>query len=277
MDFPVRSKTKVSLISWYADLQHKYYPKFFSRLKRLERDMRIRLILRFTDRLIVSSNAVAGDFKSFFHLPSNLEVSVFRFASVIDRFDFTNIDEIRLKHHIPEHYFLVSNQFHQHKNHQVILEALALLKSKGVMPFVAMTGKLPEDNTSPYIVRLKALIKEHELEQQVCFLGVLSRQDQLTLMRFAQAVIQPSLFEGWSTVIEDAISLQTPVIAADLPVNLEQLGDTGIFFPKNDAFELAKTLSEYPERPDFNTEVYEPYDVHIRKAANSFLSSVVHA
>jgi glycosyltransferase involved in cell wall biosynthesis len=275
MDFPVQLKTKVRLISWYADLQHKYYPRFFSRLKRLERDMRIRLILRFTDRLIVSSDNVASDFNRFFHLPDKLDVSVFRFVSVIDSFTFTTIDEIRLKHHIPEQYFLVSNQFHQHKNHQIILEALAILKSKGrAVPFIAMTGKLPEDNTSAYILRLKATIKEYGLEQHVCFLGVLSRQDQLTLMRFAQAIIQPSLFEGWSTVIEDAISLQTPVIASDLPVNMEQLEEKGVYFPKDNAHQLALTIGEYPCREDFNAQIYEDYDAHVQKAAYSFLSSI---
>jgi hypothetical protein len=35
-------------------------------------------------------------------------------------------------------------------------------------------------------------------------------------MKNATAIMQPSLFEGWSTVIEDAKSLQVPVIASDL-------------------------------------------------------------
>jgi len=37
---------------------------------------------------------------------------------------------------------------------------------------------------------------------------VLPRDTQLSVMRHADAILQPSLFEGWSTVIEDAISLQ---------------------------------------------------------------------
>jgi hypothetical protein len=30
-DFPVRSRTNVKLVSWWADLQHKHYPEFFSK------------------------------------------------------------------------------------------------------------------------------------------------------------------------------------------------------------------------------------------------------
>jgi hypothetical protein len=45
-DYPVKSKLDAKIVSWYADLQHKYYPEFFTRIKRIERDLRIRLILR---------------------------------------------------------------------------------------------------------------------------------------------------------------------------------------------------------------------------------------
>ncbi len=41
------------------------------------------------------------------------------------------------------------------------------------------------------------------------------------------------MFEGWSTTIEDAISLNKRVLASDLDVNREQLGDNGIYFRSN--------------------------------------------
>ena len=42
-----------------------------------------------------------------------------------------------------------------------------------------------------------------DIKKYISILGFISRQDQLSLMRDAIAVIQPSLFEGWSTVVED--------------------------------------------------------------------------
>ena len=39
------------------------------------------------------------------------------------------------------------------------------------------------------------------------------------------AVAQPSLFEGWSTIVEDAKTLGKPIFVSDLPVHREQLGD----------------------------------------------------
>jgi len=55
-------------------------------------------------------------------------------------------------------------------------------------------------------------------------------------------VIQPSLFEGWSTVIEDARALGRPVIASDIPVHREQLGDTARYFIPRDPASLAEAV-----------------------------------
>jgi glycosyltransferase involved in cell wall biosynthesis len=90
-------------------------------------------------------------------------------------------------------------------------------------------------------------------------------------MRYAQAVIQPSLFEGWSTVIEDAISLQVPVIASNLPVNIEQLGTDGKYFDPLNPEELAEIIADYPERKQ-GILFYKDYKNRIREAAESFRS-----
>lgn len=42
------------------------------------------------------------------------------------------------------------------------------------------------------------------------------------LLRAANAVLQPSHFEGWSTVLEDARVVGARVIASDFPVHIEQ-------------------------------------------------------
>ena len=88
-----------------------------------------------------------------------------------------------------------------------------------------------------YIESIRSLIEKDKLNDAVSLLGLVPRQEQLSMMKYAQAVIQPSLFEGWSTVIEDAKSLQVPVIASDLPIHREQLGDKGRYFNPEDAKE----------------------------------------
>ncbi len=58
----------------------------------------------------------------------------------------------------------------------------------------------------------------------------------MALLRGAAAVLQPSRFEGWSTIIEDAKSLGKPIVASDIAVHREQLdGEQSSLLPLDDA------------------------------------------
>jgi glycosyltransferase involved in cell wall biosynthesis len=269
-DFPVKTKTDTKLIAWYADLQHKHYPEFFSKSQRIGRDLRTRLILKNSYDLVVSSKDVLDDFNRFYSLRKELNVYIYHFVSIIDDFEKTGISKLRAKYQLPDKYFMVSNQFHKHKNHRAVLLALARLKEKGVRKHVAFTGKFPSASDSPYLAELHQIIGENQLQDQITMLGIISRADQLQLMRHSQAVIQPSLFEGWSTVIEDARSLQVPVLAANLKVNMEQLGPDEVYFDPHNTDELASLMEKYRER-NLNDKLYEDYSVRVKNAAKTLL------
>jgi glycosyltransferase involved in cell wall biosynthesis len=270
-DFPVKTKTNTNLVSWYADLQHKYYPEFFTWRKIIERNARITFMLMNSNDLVVSSQSVADDFARFFRIRNGMKIHIFHFASVIDDFNDLDINSLRESYKLHEEYFMISNQFHPHKNHLVLLKALARLKEKKPDIHLAMTGRFPEASHSPYMQRLHSYIDNYHLQDMVSFLGVIPRKEQLLLMKHSQAVLQPSLFEGWSTVIEDAISLQVPVIASSLPVNIEQLGPNGHYFESHDDAKLAEILCNFPSR-NLKDKFYEDYNDRIRKTAQLFIN-----
>jgi len=266
-DFPVKTRTNVKLISWWADLQHRYYPEFFTPMQNRGRELRIKNILKNCGHLVLSSQDVFDDFRQFYKIRDDMRVYIYHFVSVIENTEGVNINDLRLKYNLPEKYFLVSNQFHKHKNHKVVLQAVAKLKEEGFNLNLAFTGKLPSAQDSPYLGEIHHLIEDNNLHRQVNILGVIPRNDQLAIMRHSQAVIQPSLFEGWSTVIEDAVSLQVPVIASGLKVNKEQLGKDGCYFEPHDFEALAAILKCHPER-DLSKLYYPDYNKRIREAAN---------
>lgn len=270
-DFPVKSNLNAKLVCWYADLQHLHYPEFFSKRKRLERNSRIKFFIKNSNHLVVSSQAVKDDFYKYFKVPPSLNVHIYRFVSIIDELPQIHITELRKKYNLPEKYFMISNQFHKHKNHKVVFKALAELKKVKPKIHFVLTGRFPDEPNSPYMEELHKLVNENDLKQNISFLGLIHRGDQLMLMKYSQAIIQPSLFEGWSTVIEDAKSLQVPVIASDLPVNIEQLQEKGSYFSPHDHKRLIEILKSYPER-DFNKKIYEDYEVRMKNAAQTFIS-----
>lgn len=56
------------------------------------------------------------------------------------------------------------------------------------------------------------------------------------------AVINPSLFEGWSTTVEEAKSLGVPLILSDLSIHREQTGGAASFFNPEDPTDIARVL-----------------------------------
>lgn len=70
------------------------------------------------------------------------------------------------------------------------------------------------------------------------------RKEQLALMKQAKAIIQPSLFEGWSTVVEDAKAMGQKIILSQLEVHLEQTEEYSnkLFFNPYDANDLADKI-----------------------------------
>ena len=274
-DYPVKSRQKCKQVSWYADLQHRYYPEFFTKRKRFERDLRIKHILNNSKDLVVSSQAVKNDFLNFYKIPKSLTIHIYHFVSIIDELPNISTQDIKKKYDLPEDYFMISNQFHKHKNHKVALNALAMIKNEGKSVHIAMTGSFPSEPDSPYMQELHDIINENQLKSYISFLGLIPRGDQLLLMKNARAIIQPSLFEGWSTVIEDARSLQSPVIATDLPVNIEQLGDKGKYFSAQDHEKLASLIIEQLSI-EKDKPLYEPYERRMKEAAYSFYSIITN-
>ncbi len=58
------------------------------------------------------------------------------------------------------------------------------------------------------------------------------------------AVLNPSLFEGWSTTVEEARALQVPMVLSDLPVHKEQAEGIARFFDRTSAPALADALRQ---------------------------------
>ncbi len=134
----------------------------------------------------------------------------------------------------------------KHKNHALVLRALAALGPGEGAP-VVFTGREEDARDPAYGPSVKALAAELGVQDRARFLGFLPRGDQLGLIKGAVAVVQPSLCEGWSTVVEDAKALGRPVLASDIPVHREQLGRHALLFAPDDPQALAALLRAYGE------------------------------
>jgi len=155
--------------------------------------------------------------------------------------------ETQHKFHLPEKFALVANQFWAHKNHALVVEALALLQRAGMKVPVVMTG-LTSDHRDPANKSFSALLQAIAaagLNEQITILGLVPYTDLVNLMRTAALIIQPSRFEGWSTVIQDAVALGRPLVCSDIGVHREQVSNAIGFFGTDRPDRLAELIEAH--------------------------------
>jgi hypothetical protein len=88
----------------------------------------------------------------------------------------------------------------------------------------------------------------------------------------SRAIIQPSKFEGWSTVIEDAKALNKFVLASNIPVHSEQIKKNVDFFDTENEQQLAdKIISLFINKPVIQHHAYAD---DIRRFGELFLKVV---
>lgn len=245
--YPFHSSTKyepLKYIDWIPDFQHKHLPKMFSKREIKDRDRNYRHTAEYSDIVVLSSNDAKKDFDHFY--PSQKSKSrVLSFASYIsDEIFNNNPSSIKKKYNLPDKFLLVANQFWKHKDHLTLFHAIHELKKDGIDIPLVCTGELKDYRNKEYYKQIRDYISNNNLSSNVQILGFIPRSDQLQIMRLSSAIVQPSLFEGWSTVIEDGRALGKIMFISDIPVNIEQNPDNAIYFKAKSKKSLVNKLKE---------------------------------
>ncbi len=236
-------------INWTPDYQHYHYKDNFPEQ---EYDTRIAIDAEYAESdfpLVLSSKSCLDDFRKYCSQDKD-NVYVIPFVSYIEPeikgIDDAFVDSVCERMGIKNHsYILVSNQFWKHKNHIVVLKALEQLIKRDICDIrVVFTGRITDYRNQDYIAQIKELLNDESIKQCSVCPGFIDREEQLALMRGAKFIIQPSLFEGWGTVLEDAKVLDKTVLLSDIPVHREQMNDKCILFDPYNADELADRICE---------------------------------
>ena len=237
--------------SWIPDFQHLHLPQFFSARELASRNRTFQALARRSSVVILSSEAAAADFRRFAPAQAH-KARVLRFVSQVppSYWSLTAADEaeLRSRHDLRRPYIFLPNQFWPHKNHAVAIEALQVLLSRGLAVDLVCTGTHAKDRNGEHMAQIHALIDRLGLAGQVRLLGLVPHADVYALIRFSACVVNPSLFEGWSTTVEECKSVGKPMVLSDLPVHREQ-APTARFFDPHDPASLADALQAVLSAP----------------------------
>ena len=234
-------------VYWIPDFQHLHLPEMFSEIELNKINKTFEYIAKNHKKLILSSQDALRDYEALY--PDFTKgVEVIGFESFIED-DLRGVDkeftqETVKKYDLPKDFIFLPNQFWKHKNHITAFKAinyLATEKQKNIC--LVCTGNTEDYRNKEHFSYLLKFIKENKLQANIKILGFISRKEQLALMKASKTVLQPSLCEGWGTVVEDAKALDKNIIMSDISVHFEQKNKKSMIFEKENFKELGDIIN----------------------------------
>ena len=234
----------IPVLGWIPYFQHKHYPEYFPAEENRQRDELFDRIAANCPRIVLSSEDARRDYERF--IPQFADKArVLRFvAQVPDGIYDGDPADVCAAYHLPERFLYLPNQFWVHKNHAVVVDALAELRSRRPDITVVCTGNPSDNRDTLHFARLLERVSSQGVRDSFIVLGWVPQGRIFELMRQSVAVLQPSLFEGWSTTVEEAKSLGKSVILSDIAIHREQDPPGARYFDPHDPHALAGCMVE---------------------------------
>ncbi len=181
---------------------------------------------------------------------------------------------IRLKYALPEKYFLYVGSVIERKNLLSICKAMKVLSDNSTLPLVVIgSGK-------EYLQTVKDFISKNNLQNKIIFLSEkmnngrpIPFSDFPSIYQSAEAMIYPSIFEGFGIPILESLASRIPVITSNISCMPEVGGDAAIYVdpynPEEIAYAMSKVISNN------NDDLIEKGSVQADKFTNEICAHAV--
>ena len=206
---PLRFPKRFSPLTTY----HKYYtPEVFKQ----------------AEHIICISESTANDITQFYQIPSN-KITPILLAGDNSHFQFLNLPT--------RNYFLYIGRQDPYKNLQRLITAFSALPHKNDYE-LWLAG--PYDQR--YSPLLEAQTQELGISHLVKFLNYVSYDELPIIINQALALVFPTLWEGFSLPVLEAMACGTPVITSNISSLPEVAGDAAILINPYDAREITAAM-----------------------------------
>jgi glycosyltransferase involved in cell wall biosynthesis len=147
-----------------------------------------------------------------------------------------SVADVRERYQLPESYILTVGAHRPHKNHEVLIRALASMPSHVCLVLVG--GPDPRFPDSP----LPGLIAELGLQSRVRLVPEVAEADLPAVYRGALVFAFPSLAEGYGLPVLEAMATGVPVVMSNIEVLAEVAGTSALMVAPTDVAAWASAL-----------------------------------
>jgi glycosyltransferase involved in cell wall biosynthesis len=227
-------------IGWIPDLQHKVYKKFFTKKFYNQREKYVKDELTNSNKIFVSSYQVKKEF--YKHYNEKNKIIPLRIVSHIN-----NSSIIRRE----KNFLLFPSQFWIHKNHRFLIDVAKIIKYKKIKLKIIFCGKTYDYRKKDNYNNINKQIQIYKLKNIIKILGEVSYLKLKKLQKDCLAMINPSYYEGWSTINEEARAQNKFIFLSNIPGHIEQKNNFSIFFKLNDKKDFINKLINFLKKRNF--------------------------
>jgi len=213
-----------------------YYTVVFYPLKMQRR------VIRRLDRVITSSQETAREISRSFRVRPE------KIRNVFNGLDSDFLRPPDGNRRIPKSLLFVGNTDDTKKGIVYLIRAMTFLPEEITLTIV--------DQGRPQKTYAPGLVETWGLEKRVRFTGKIPTSSLNDLYRKAEAVVLPSLYEGFGLPAAEAMACETPVVATNVGALPEVVGGgAGILVPPRDPGALAAAIREILRNPEQRIEM----------------------
>lgn len=149
---------------------------------------------------------------------------------------------------LPFPYFLCVSNRKRHKNELRLVAAFAQARFAAEMHLV-FTGEPTAE--------LAGCIARHNVAMRVHFVGTVPDAKLPSLYRGAEALVFPSLYEGFGLPVLEAMACGTPVVTSNVTALPEIAGDAALFVDPTSVEQISEAMQRIVSEPELRRQLRE--------------------
>ena len=236
---PMGFRTEIPSVYQVYDLQHLHFPEYFDRHVFRARESTYRVLCDQAAVVVVMSRWGRDDVAEQYGIPRE-KLHVVNWAPILDTYPVPAAGDLASAHTrlgLPDAFAFFPAVTWRHKNHLRLLDAIAVLKGRGLRVDLVCSGQKNE-----FFPVIERRMQQLGLDGQVRFVGYVSPLELQCLYRLARLLVFPSRFEGGGMPIFEAFHSGLPIAASRATCIPEQVGDAGVLFDADDADGMAEAI-----------------------------------
>ena len=214
-------------IAMIHDMSYKAYPETVRVKTRKYLEINLQKTCNRADKIFTISEFSKKEIVKYINIDkSKIEVIPLGVDTTLYNTNINNkkFEDIREKFNIKNRYLLYIGTIEPRKNLERLIQAYSLLNREfSEVPDFYIVGK-----KGWYYEDIFKAVQEEEIEDKVHFLGYLSQEEKILILKGAEVFLFPSIYEGFGLPVLEAMACGVPVVTSNTSSLPEVVNEAGL-------------------------------------------------